>query len=223
MRAELLRARRSIDWISLPSNEGSGRCVWISASLVTNALFCTVFDHLLLDNEIDTTYRWLNTVNPNLPIRPTEGGFVIDDGFENHPVVGVNWNGATLFCHLLGARLPTSAEWTLMATSGVEGRLYPWGDLLPSTSRANFDNNVGSTTPVGSYPPTDLGFYDVAGNVREWCSDPFENTAQKEWRVIRGGSWNKPGSYLGCDVVRGKWRRQGSDSCGFRLVVESLT
>jgi formylglycine-generating enzyme required for sulfatase activity len=93
------------------------------------------------------------------------------------------------------------------------GKKYPWGDEEPDDKRANFNLNVGKTTPVGSYPPNDYGLYDMAGNVWEWCLDEYQEDFYKmspqnnplagdnlsdlltdyknieTLRVLRGGSW----------------------------------
>jgi formylglycine-generating enzyme required for sulfatase activity len=66
----------------------------------------------------------------------------------------------------------SDAEWEY-ATQYEGERDYPWGNRLPSCSRANYGYCVGSTTPVGSHPaaPAVLALYDMAGNVWEWCDD----------------------------------------------------
>ena len=63
-----------------------------------------------------------------------------------------------------------------------------------------FDGNRGEdgTKDVGRLEKNELGFYDMSGNVREWCYDRFENYTLKpvtdplgrgEKVVARGGSW----------------------------------
>lgn len=47
------------------------------------------------------------------------------------------------------------------------------------------------TSPVGSYTPNSLGFYDLAGNVSEWCEDCFSPSDSERRRVLRGGSFGK--------------------------------
>ncbi len=89
-------------------------------------------------------------------------------GRAQHPVTLVSWRDAQTYCEWAGGRLPTEAEWEKAARGGLEGKLYPWGDEI-DPSLANYDNREG-TTPVGSYPPSEYGLYDMAGNVWEWCS-----------------------------------------------------
>ncbi len=119
-------------------------------------------------------------------------------------MTGVSWYEAGAYCRWLSAqrgieiRLPREAEWQRAATP--ERGKYPWGEEEPDAERANFapdwDPNVGSPTPVGVYPLGDgpHGHSDLAGNVWEWCVEPFDDT--ERFRVLRGGSWDDPAEYL---------------------------
>jgi len=165
----------------------------------------------------------------------SNGIFTVDPGKEDHPVLEVSWYGAAAYCDWLnlqeglpraynhftwvcnggdpygapGYRLPTDAEWEYAAQYN-DGRTYPWGDESPHSGRANYDNNVGSTAPVGSYPsaPASLGLYDMAGNVWEWCNDSHTcslgtdpqtdptGPGSGSYRVGRGGSYLNDASTL---------------------------
>ncbi len=134
----------------------------------------------------------------------------------DQPVVGVSWNNAKAYAEWAGKRLPTEAEWEKAARGGLVGRKFPWGDSDPDGIQCNFaDKNTNSdwsdknmddsyhyTAPVGSFPPSGYGLYDIAGNVWEWCADWYDENYYTEstkrsptgsdsgiFRVLRGGSW----------------------------------
>jgi formylglycine-generating enzyme required for sulfatase activity len=132
-----------------------------------------------------------------------------------HPVVMVNWRDAAAYVQWLAARtgqpwrLPSEAEWEKAARwdAGTgSSRLYPWGDAFDA-SRCNTSEGMrGMTTPIGSYPTgaSPSGALDMAGNVWEWTSSVFkrypynpgdgrERAESPESRVLRGGSWRRPG------------------------------
>lgn len=133
-------------------------------------------------------------------------------GAANHPVVNVSWYAAMAYAQWAEKRLLTEAEWEKAARGGLTGKKYPWGDQI-DTTKANYGENIGQTTPIGEYPPNDYGVYDIVGNVWEWCLDehifdfyaasPRRNPiagddityvlnnfiSLKTYRVLRGGSW----------------------------------
>jgi formylglycine-generating enzyme required for sulfatase activity len=215
-----LRAALESDLIAVPAPEDGSRPFKLAAVTVTNEQFVRFINESKLPNHVGGTYLWLNDINVNLPVRWSGERYVIEAGFEEHPVVGVTWYGAAIYALALGARLPSESEWEWAACAGLPGRRYPWGNEEPTPARANFAHHVGATTPVRSYPPNDLGLYDMAGNVRQWCSDWYGARRESSvMKVVRGGAWNKGAHHLSCRVRRGKWARMGSDSCGFRLAV----
>ena len=126
----------------------------------------------------------------------------------NHPVVYVSWYAAMAYAEWRGKRLPTEAEWERAARGASR---MAWHTM--NTDTANYGENVGDTTPVGTYPPDASGLYDMAGNVWEWCLDEYNpdfyaispshnplaggtmDNILSDWtnvktvRVLRGGSW----------------------------------
>ncbi len=144
-------------------------------------------------------------------------------GNENKPMNCIDWYEAFSFCAWDGGRLPTEAEWNYAAAGGAEQRNYPWGDAAPDMTRAVYDCtgdgsaaetcastdilNVGSTSAKGDGK---WGQADLAGGVMEWNLDwnidPYSVSQCNDcaavsqdgasYRVLRGGSWNLPDSFL---------------------------
>lgn len=133
-------------------------------------------------------------------------------GFKGakNPVDGVSWEDcldflAKLQVKLSGmkASLPGEAQWEYACRAGSKGE-YCCGDSEAGLGEyAWYDKNSGNTThPVGEKKPNAWGFYDMHGNVWEWCADWYDggyysnSPAQDPTgpssgavRVFRGGSW----------------------------------
>ena len=128
---------------------------------------------------------------------------------DNLPVENVSWNDCQEFIRKVNAeaerqfggeaRLPTEAEWEYACRAGSTGAFAGTGDL---GSMGWYDGNSGSKThPVGQKRPNAWGFYDMHGNVWEWCSDRAgaypggsvtdpAGAASGGSRVLRGGGWD---------------------------------
>lgn len=61
-------------------------------------------------------------------------------------------------------------------------------DVPRERTLPDYNDGYEKTSPVGSFPPNALGFYDLAGNVHEWVSDDYKK--EGEHGVLRGGGWN---------------------------------
>jgi sulfatase modifying factor 1 len=135
----------------------------------------------------------------------------------DHPVVHVSWNDAQAFARWAGGRLPTEAEWEFAARGGLDRRRFPWGHDEPEDDRNLFCNiwqgkfpsrnsaadGYTGTAPVDAFAPNAYGLYNMAGNVWEWCSDPFRvRSLKREFRArdreaaASGNKVMKGGSYL---------------------------
>ena len=62
--------------------------------------------------------------------------------------------------------------------------------------------------------------HDMAGNVAEWCSDPFPTQDSKKHRVIRGGAYRKPVSGARCYAREEGEEGRAWDDVGFRCVLD---
>ena len=118
--------------------------------------------------------------------------------FRNRPVVYVSWHDAKAYCDWIGCRLPLDDEWYL-AAAGAERREYPWGEDEPDGERANFNRDVGHTTPVGLFPAggtlqSPKPVFDMAGNVWEWTASNYDDG--HDWKTLRGGAFDFSAGFL---------------------------
>jgi formylglycine-generating enzyme required for sulfatase activity len=102
----------------------------------------------------------------------TPNGLASIEGKENYPVTQVSFNDALAYCQWTQKDLPTEAQWE-KAARGPDGFIYPWRNSEPDEATANFNNIIGTSTPVNEYEKGQsyYGLYDMAGNVYQWCKD----------------------------------------------------
>jgi sulfatase modifying factor 1 len=136
----------------------------------------------------------------------------------DRPVETVSWTEVTSFCAKLTAseraagrlpagmtyQLPTEAQWEYACRAGTK-TAFSFGDELTAKD-ANyaydgFGTGLQRTSNVGEYASSPWGFYDMHGNVWEWCADWYGDyptgavhdpvgPADGSSRVFRGGSWS---------------------------------
>ena len=138
----------------------------------------------------------------------------------DRPVEKVSWGDAVAFCKKLTEterragrlqdgmdyQLPTEAQWEYACRAGTTWA-FSWGNTVIA-SNANYDATaINQTRDVGQYAPNPWGFFDMHGNVGEWCADWYGNYPSGavrdpvgpetgSARVARGGSWRNDGMEL---------------------------
>ncbi|MEK7470275.1 MAG: bifunctional serine/threonine-protein kinase/formylglycine-generating enzyme family protein [Planctomycetota bacterium] len=123
---------------------------------------------------------------------------------EDWPVLAVSWTDGQAYARFRAARegrlfyLPHEDEWE-KAARGVDRRPFPWGE----TFEALFANVQGSfsglqrPTPVDSFPfdESPYGVRGLGGNAADRCLSEPGQDRWPDWRVIKGGSWQKVAMY----------------------------
>ena len=121
----------------------------------------------------------------------------------DRPVESVSWEDCNAFIRQVNvelgglARFPTEAEWEYACRAGSNSAVAGNGLL---SDMAWYDANSGNEThPVGKNHANAWGFFDMHGNVLEWCYDWFgkfdakavdpKGPAIGSFRVLRGGCW----------------------------------
>jgi formylglycine-generating enzyme required for sulfatase activity len=206
---------------------------------VTNAQFCAFLNEK--GNREERGAEWINLDGSygkekcRISIRGNR--FVVERGYDDHPVIYVSWYGARAFCNWLKEKtgknyqLPTEAQWEFAARGGNKSRGYTYAGTDELDALGWYSNNsVGGTHKVGQKGPNELGIYDMSGNVIEWCEDwygDYNGNAERNpagppsgsYRVYRGGSWNIDARYCRVTYRRGVYPEDRYLSLGFRVTL----
>lgn len=169
-------------------------------------------------------------------------------GNASLPVDNISWNNCKDFVRKLnkrvdcGARLPTEAEWEYACRAGTKTAFF-WGNSL-NGRRANCNGDfpcatrergpyLRRPTVAGQYAPNPWGFFDMHGNMYEWCEDKCCDYTSEDvtdpigdmygkCRVLRGGCW-----YFGARFCRSANRIKNNPSyadafTGMRLCCDRI-
>lgn len=154
------------------------------------------------------------------------------------PVEMVSFADAAEFIKRLNERestqaygLPTEAEWEYAARAGSQSTWCYGPERSRLREYAWFQKNSGGEThPVGQLTPNQWGFYDMHGNVHEWCSDWFDRNYYASSpanfpqgpekglaKVLRGGDWGSEDWYCRCAIRSLGSPGRKSARVGFRI------
>ena len=138
---------------------------------------------------------------------------------DNRPVEEVSWNdimdGNNSFMAKINAQLadkltanglsgyifnlPTKAQWEYTCRAGSTGDYSKNAEDSEVTENTlgeyawYKDNSQNTTHDVGTREPNLWGFYDMHGNVYEWCAELVDGSK----RAISGAAFNVPANYCG--------------------------
>ncbi|MDD3885588.1 MAG: bifunctional serine/threonine-protein kinase/formylglycine-generating enzyme family protein [Victivallaceae bacterium] len=145
---------------------------------------------------------------------------------EDLPVTGITLEAANSYANWLGqkygliGRLPDAVEWE-KAARGIDGRLYPWGNIYREGAALLADDPAVKLYPAGSVPgnrPQDrsiYGCYDMSGNVREFLRPQADGGLLY---AVAGGSFLSGRNSARCNEIN--YIGGAADDVGFRCMFE---
>ncbi len=127
--------------------------------------------------------------------QPRTAQYPMDLEYRNIPddlPVGVSWEAAQQYCGWVGKligrkmELPTEAQWEYAARNRGQFVIWPTDDGSVDDGRnvgdfetiGRYASQHGYTigpTPLGQYPPTPLGLYDMIDHGFEWMFDWYQD------------------------------------------------
>ena len=162
---------------------------------------------------------------------------------RNLPVTNVSWKDCQAFLARLTTlaqaksgnpgisfRLPTEAEWEFAARGGNESKGYQYSGGNSIGAVGWYTGNTNRIRPVGQKQPNELGLYDMAGNVLEWCSVRYHSyTTLPEVNpkgadignsyILRGGSFRNDARECRISTRFIQLFTYASNTIGLRLVM----
>jgi len=170
---------------------------------------------------------------------------------SNYPVYYVSWYECQEFINRLNDldsehdyRLPSEAEWEYAYRAGTTSRFF-WGHSDSESVMKEYcwyESNAdqekwtsphaysSGTQPVATKSPNSWGFFDMSGNVYEWCEDvyvsdyfqcPTDGTAyigSGTQRINRGGGWVSRTKFCRSSFRNNDTPDYRSNCIGFRVV-----
>ena len=128
--------------------------------------------------------------------------------------------------------LPTEAQWEYAARAGsttsycfgndpaqlpsygnfADKSYYDTGSIYSNYGHRTFDDGQPSVAMVGQYKPNAWGFYDMHGNVSEFCENG----------ISRGGSWISTVDSCRFDFRDPRWGHDVGEYQGYRFVIRKV-
>lgn len=188
----------------------------------------------------EVTQEQLQAVMEHLPPQSQFRG-------SDRPAERIGWLSAVEFCRLMTEReraagrlppdydytLPTEAQWENACRAG-----RPVPTLAELREVAWFELNSDLVThPVGQRQPNAWGFYDMQGNVMEWCLDGFhgypgghvrdmaigyDGPSAAMARMVRGGGWANSAGQCHPGMRYQYVINHAGGSVGFRLALAPI-
>lgn len=165
----------------------------------------------------------------------------------NKPITNICWEECLEFCNRLNSNfisrpegyifsLPTEAQWENACKAG-ENYQYQIGNEIEDLSTVAWHRNninIPAIQDVRQKKPNNWGFYDMLGNVEEWCFDyglsyPDDEThnnwigsTQVPSRTTRGGNiLTNPPHAITCSLRNEAGTSIAHSLAGFRICLRS--
>lgn len=179
---------------------------------------------------------------PYLPPKQQDFRVVVDGrcvSEPDHPAVELSWDDAMGFCRWLfpSIRLPWVHEWDMAfewSADANDSSRAPYNNVRRTAVQANladesyknwtgigdvfpWNDGFAASAPIRTFAPNSLGFFDMDGNVSEYCMDPARS---RDGHLVRGPSWCHMPADAGPQSLRNYPGSYHNEWTGFRIVGE---